>query len=227
MWRAEFNSEYLEDISRKTGRELTYLQFVQMVHDAVVAQNVSPSRAQGKQLFIDLLGYQDLQLLKAGKKGGGLKMNQQSNFVDPQKAKKRYIILTWFEKFNVNTTESFENSGIKEEIEAENDKTHYPLPLNLVEINRITDIKDQKISKATMRQLIRQMSEVISQSQGTGSIMNTQSDGFGIGGSMLNHTLKSDMQMSTNTITRRTAREFFSRDNLQHPSIEENKHLKD
>lgn len=76
MWRAEFNSEYLEDISRKTGRELTYLQFVQMVHDAVVAQNVSSSRAQGKQLFIDLLGYQDLQLLKAGKKGGGLKMSQ-------------------------------------------------------------------------------------------------------------------------------------------------------
>ena len=78
--------------------------------------------------------------MKAGKKGGGLKMSQysqQSNFVDPQKAKKRYIILTWFEKFNINTTESFENSGIKEEIEAENDKTHYPLPLNLVEINKI------------------------------------------------------------------------------------------
>ena len=65
----------------------------------------------------------------------------QSN-IDPQKAKKRYIILTWFEKFNLNdNNESYENSGIKEEIEAENDKTHYPLPLNLVEIENISDIK--------------------------------------------------------------------------------------
>jgi len=70
MWRAEFKSEYLEDISRKTGRELTYLQFIQMVHDAIVAQNDLSTKLQRKHLFIDLLGYQDLQLLKAGKKGG-------------------------------------------------------------------------------------------------------------------------------------------------------------
>lgn len=46
--------------------------------------------------------------------------------------------------------------------------------------------------------------------------------------SMLNHTLKSDMHMSVNTTrtARRTAREFFSKDNQNHPSIEENKQLK-
>ena len=34
------------------------------------------------------------------------------------------------EKYNVND----DNSGIKEEIEQDNEKTHYPLPLTLVEI---------------------------------------------------------------------------------------------
>ena len=88
-----------------------------------------------------------ITLFEASNKIDSGDIYSQSNFVHPQKAKKRYIILTWFEKFNINTTETFENSGIKEEIEAENDKTHYPLPLSLVEINKISDIKDQKISK--------------------------------------------------------------------------------
>jgi len=34
------------------------------------------------------------------------------------------------------------NTSIKEEIEAENDKTHYPLPLTIVEINDVRDVKD-------------------------------------------------------------------------------------
>ena len=85
-------------------------------------------------------------------------------------------------------------------------------------------IKEQKISKANMRQMIVQMSDMLSQSQG--SVMQTQSSGFGMGGgSILNHTLKSDMQMSSMT-QRKTAREFFSKDNVIHPTIEENKQLK-
>lgn len=57
--------------------------------------------------------------------------------------------------------------------------------------------------------------------------MNTQTSGFGMGGSMLNHTInsKSDMLLSTERTSRRTAREFFSKENLNHPSIEENKQL--
>jgi hypothetical protein len=62
------------------------------------------------------------------------------------------------EKFNVNE----DNSGIKEEIEADNDKTHYPLPLTLVEIKQMSCIKDQKISKASMRQMIMQLSDILS-----------------------------------------------------------------
>jgi len=43
------------------------------------------------------------------------------------------------------------NSAIKEEIEAENEKTHYPLPLSLVEISQFNQIKEQKVSKKMMR----------------------------------------------------------------------------
>jgi hypothetical protein len=77
------------------------------------------------------MGYQDLQLLKQ-RRGAGLKVSAMStSSVDPHKAKKRYVILTYLEKYNVNDQS---DSGIKEEIEAQNDKTHYPLPLSMVEI---------------------------------------------------------------------------------------------
>lgn len=69
-------------------------------------------------------------------------MSMQSNNIDPQKAKKRYLILTYLEKFNVNDqNETHNSSAIKEEIEAENDKTHYPLPLSMIEIDNINSIK--------------------------------------------------------------------------------------
>lgn len=58
MWRGEFKSIYLEEISRKTGREITYLQFIQMINSALVSHE-SNKEAEGKRkhLFIDLLGY--------------------------------------------------------------------------------------------------------------------------------------------------------------------------
>jgi len=74
-----------------------------------------------------------------------------------------------------------ETNGIKEEIEAENDKTHYPLPLNMVEINSISSVKEQRVSKALLRQMIRQMGDALSQTQSQASL--TQSSGFGLGAS--------------------------------------------
>ena len=49
------------------------------------------------------------------------------------------------------------------------------------------------------------------------------SSGFGLvqSGSIMNRTLTSM------TSAKKTAREFFSKDNVQHPSIEENRQLKD
>ena len=73
-----------------------------------------------------------------------------------------------------------------------------------------------------MRQIIRFMGDAVSQSQGT---MHTQSSGFGMSSSLLNKTIKSDMKSEFSA--RHTAREFFSKDNESHPSIEENRMLKD
>lgn len=38
MWKGEYQAEYLEDISRKTGRELSFLQFMQMLNEALISQ---------------------------------------------------------------------------------------------------------------------------------------------------------------------------------------------
>ena len=47
-----------------------------------------------------------------------------------------------------------------------------------------------------------------------------------MGHSMLNGTIRSEgLQMSSRTTARKTAREFFSKDNQNHPCIEENKKL--
>ena len=46
---------------------------------------------------------------------------------------KRYLILTYLEKYNLNENQEM-RQRIREEIEVENDKTHYPLPLSIVEI---------------------------------------------------------------------------------------------
>ena len=83
--------------------------------------------------------------------------------VDPQKAKKRYIILTYFEKYNIND-QSLGTDSIKEEIEAGNDKTHYPLPLSMVEIKDMASIKESRISRAMMRQIIQYMAYAVSES---------------------------------------------------------------
>ena len=75
FWKGEYNSEYLEDISRKTGREMSYKEFIELINQALVSQDsnkLKESIRKPQQIFIDLLGYQDLQLLKA-RKGAGLK----------------------------------------------------------------------------------------------------------------------------------------------------------
>lgn len=148
-------------------------------------------------------------------------MNQQKD-LDPVKSKKRYIIVTYLEMYNLNENVDVSTSSIKEEIDAEFGKTHYPLPLNMLEITDFSSIKKQGLSKPMMRQIIRFMGDTISQSQGT---LHTQSSGFGMNSSMLNKTLKSDTKSDFSA--RRTAREFFSKDNEAHPSISENKLLKD
>ena len=67
-------------------------------------------------------------------------MNQQKD-ADPVKSKKRYVIVTHLEKYNLNDNVDASSSSIIEEIEAENGKTHYPLPLNMLEITDFSSVK--------------------------------------------------------------------------------------
>ena len=82
-----------------------------------------------------------------------------------------------------------------------------------------------------MKLIIGHLGDTISQSQGTSSVMHTQSSGFGMGtNSLMNHTINtnrdSELLQSTGQLTRRTAKQFFSKENENHPSIEENHKLR-
>lgn len=39
MWKGEYQAEYLEDISRKTGRELAFKEFVELINQALTSQD--------------------------------------------------------------------------------------------------------------------------------------------------------------------------------------------
>ena len=47
-WRAEFKSYYIEEITRKTGRQMSYEEFLVMLDTSILG--LDPS------IFIDLLG---------------------------------------------------------------------------------------------------------------------------------------------------------------------------
>lgn len=74
-WKGEFSRSYIEEITRKTGREKTFGQFLaligQTIKQSLASQDMFQTKngfmsARNKQTyFIDLLGYEDLQLLKA------------------------------------------------------------------------------------------------------------------------------------------------------------------
>jgi hypothetical protein len=58
LWRAEFKSEYLEEICRKTGNHMTYPDFNKTL------QKAFDGLSSG--VFVDLLNLSDLQMLKGG-----------------------------------------------------------------------------------------------------------------------------------------------------------------
>ena len=58
MWKGEFPAGYLEDISRKTGREMAFPEFMGMLDQALTQQEDSKKvEVLNKHLFIDLMGY--------------------------------------------------------------------------------------------------------------------------------------------------------------------------
>eukprot|EP00878_Enallax_costatus_P030873 GHUV01033675.1.p1 GENE.GHUV01033675.1~~GHUV01033675.1.p1 ORF type:complete len:207 (+),score=63.27 GHUV01033675.1:706-1326(+) len=121
-WRGEFAAKYVEDITSKTGNFKKFTIFVRMLQTAILQQSDS--------VFVDLLTFQDLELLKSKKAGG---TNGQS--APPRQlpaSNKRYLILTYASEF---------------------DRVHYPLPL-LPE-----EHPDPQRLKAVIRQLRQQLGE--------------------------------------------------------------------
>jgi coiled-coil domain-containing protein 61 len=93
----------VEDITSKTGNFKKFAVFVRMLHSAVLQQSDA--------VYVDLLTYQDLELLKlrkaaaaAGAAAAGTTQQQRQLPVN----NKRYLILTYASEF---------------------DRVHYPLPL--------------------------------------------------------------------------------------------------
>ncbi|WIA12570.1 hypothetical protein OEZ85_006230 [Tetradesmus obliquus] len=103
QWRGEFAAKYVEDITSKTGNFKTFAVFVRMLHSAVLQQSDA--------VYVDLLTYQDLELLKSRKAavaaGGAASATSQQQRQLPVN-NKRYLILTYASEF---------------------DRVHYPLPL--------------------------------------------------------------------------------------------------
>ncbi|CAM6045728.1 unnamed protein product [Sphagnum compactum] len=94
-WRGDFTSRYIEEITRKTGNFKTFTVFVKMLRSAILQESDS--------VFVDLLTYQDLEMLK-NKKSRGIGVHPCQRAPN----NKRYLILTYTGEF---------------------DRVHYPLPL--------------------------------------------------------------------------------------------------
>lgn len=62
IWKGDFSSKYIEDITAKTGNYKKFTVFVKMLLSAV--------KQQSESVFVDLLTYQDLEQLKVKKSGG-------------------------------------------------------------------------------------------------------------------------------------------------------------
>jgi len=96
-WRGDFTSRYIEDITGKTGNFKKYPVFVKMLLSAITEESES--------VFVDLLTYADLEMLKNRK---GRSQAAPPSRAHPPGNNKRYLILTYAAEF---------------------DRVHYPLPL--------------------------------------------------------------------------------------------------
>jgi len=111
----QFSSRYIEEITHKTGNHKKFSIFVQMLMSSLTAESDS--------VFIDLLTYADLELLKSrkmGKPGPASSASKSNN--------KRYLIMTYAVEY---------------------DRVHYPLPLSYEET---PDPSNLKMTIARLRQ---------------------------------------------------------------------------
>ena len=173
-WQAEFKSAYLEDITRKTGRPMAYLEFLTALDRSL--------QSQDPLSYVDLLGFNDLQLLKGQK---GSKRGE-----DPLKPQKQYLIMTRLDRETMQ-------------------KVHYPMPLVPLETSQ-----PHLLDKETMKLMIRKMGQSLTQLNDAAHSMN--------------NTVQSQSSLGKRSEQYGfvTARSFFSKDNPNHPQVQENEKLK-
>lgn len=128
-WRNNFSNEYIEEITQKTGNFKKFPIFVKMLITSISKNSDS--------VFLDILTYQDLQVLKTRKQGTASTPNQNSQSQNTSIINnKRYLILTYLVEF---------------------DKVHYPLPLNF---NDSPDVESLKNTIRRLRTEIEEMGKV-------------------------------------------------------------------
>ena len=57
LWRGDFQSKYIEEITAKTGQKKRFVDFARVLYKALKCESEDT-------IFIDLLTYQDLENLK-------------------------------------------------------------------------------------------------------------------------------------------------------------------
>merc|ERR1719410_3092099 len=123
-WKNQFANSYIEEITSKTGNFKPFDKFCRMIYSALESNNSS--------VFIDLLTYQDLEILKTRKatKSG---QDPPSLNATHRTKNKRYLILTYVVEF---------------------DRVHYPLALKLDEtsIDNAANNKQQNKSRKKSKQ---------------------------------------------------------------------------
>ncbi|EFJ09694.1 hypothetical protein SELMODRAFT_427833 [Selaginella moellendorffii] len=85
FWRGDFNSGYIEEITKKTGNSKSFAVFVKMLRSAILQDSDS--------VFVSLLTYYELEVLKARKTNACQISGEPTN-------NKRYLILTYVGEFD-------------------------------------------------------------------------------------------------------------------------------
>ncbi|MGH0119935.1 UNVERIFIED_CONTAM: hypothetical protein FKN15_029198 [Acipenser sinensis] len=90
QWRGQFDSAYIEDLTRKTGNFKQFAIFCSMLESALTKSSES--------VTLDLLTYSDLELLRNRKAGLGSRPRPSSK--SPALNAKRYLILIYSVEFD-------------------------------------------------------------------------------------------------------------------------------
>ena len=159
-WRGEFSAKYIEQITQKTGNFKRFMVFAKMLSVALGQSS--------ETVFVDLLTYNDLEMLKSRKMGkppgtgANGPISVSSSFGSSRGGagnKKRYLILTYAVEF---------------------DRVHYPLPLAF---ESEPNVESLKRTVQRLRKEVAKKDKVLSSKrdgkQNAGDAKNIMMDDYG------------------------------------------------